>query len=270
MMNKAPPCKTETLSQQDVTPDQLKALIDSLPGLKYLLAAIPWQEQRRIVSALRQTVLQCQHFNQHLSTLLPELSLPPRTWWIPEGGNNALGIWSIAAWAKNTLEHMDKFGFPSDTWIIPVGSSATFKGILAGFSSTTLETLPRLIGVPVFNNSHYLDREISDFIERSIKRKNHQKHAEWLLWHNQDVGGFGKVPNHLSAQEKSLTEQLGVPLDRVYTLKVAYALAQYLARTSQPSPLCQLQSSIKRALSGSLGKICLLHTGGLQGNRDLV
>jgi 1-aminocyclopropane-1-carboxylate deaminase/D-cysteine desulfhydrase-like pyridoxal-dependent ACC family enzyme len=267
--------------------------LNNLPGLGEILSKLSSARGNALVGALLDTITASQSFPIAFPQYFPMQQRETPCWWIPEGGNNPLSIWSIAYWAKITLEHFANQGDPGDHWFLPIGSSATFKGILAGFSCAESAKIPALIGVPIFKNSHYITQEIEAFYQQWIAPEgtqlddnssdnNNQKNAnpQWALWHGQEAGGFGKVPQILATRAQELQEELSTPLDRVYTLKVAYALANHLKQAKQAqttnhlSTNHQSNSSLNDLLDkngiAELGKICFLHTGGLQGDRPLT
>lgn len=243
-------------------------MAEALPGLNKLFQNVSEQLSASLRQHLAITIEKSQQFFHLLQQKLPQATTPtiqplsthPPTqknlfWWIPEGGNNALSIWSIAVWAMNTAEHLEKQHGSGGAWIVPVGSSATFKGILAGLAYANLKKIPLLIGVPVFKNSVYLDNDIQQFTKTWLPRMQVSDIRRWALWHEQTIGRFGKLPHYIQSQQAAIEETLNTPLDHVYTLKTAYVIAEKLKTT-------QLDiSTFKEPLY-------LLHTGGLQGNRS--
>jgi len=190
------------------------------------------------------------------------------SWWIPEGGDNAISLWSVAAWAKELCEQLSKKGDNTDAWVIPMGSGATYKGILAGAYLAQTNQPKHIIGVPVFSSSEYFDKEIEAFIdhwfgEPTKKNQTQAPTRQWQLWHNQHWGGFAKYPQPLANQHQNLEALFQAPLDRVYTLKTAYALMNYLNQSTSP------QSTENDLDKSKIQSWLLFHTGGLQGNRSL-
>lgn len=248
--------------------DTLNTLVDDLPGLSQLTdnmtkpyakhlhtcLANSIHSSKTFCSKLHRQIQTFQHFTEAHHNI-------EKYWWIPEGGNSALGIWSIALWAKNTSEHLEKKNGPGGTWIVPIGSSATFKGILAGIAYANLTASPTVIGVPVFKNAGYLSAEIEQFAQFWLAKQSLQQfpqHIHWQLWQNPSIGKFGKLPKNIQLQQPILEHALQTPLDPVYTLKVAHVLAQWL---TQPE-----LHTVRRPDE----PIYFLHTGGLQGSRDLI
>lgn len=231
-------------------------IIDTLPGFQSITHSMPDTESAYLRKTLAFTMLKSYHFSEQLRVHIADLPLAKNRlhWWIPEGGNNAFGIWSIAAWAKNTLEYLDGQNTTGDTWILPVGSSCTLKGIIAGFHFANSSKKPKVIGVPVFKNSHYLDTEITKFTTRWACNN-----ISWTLWHDAIQGKFGKLSPELIQARATLEESLNTPLDPVYTLKVAHALA---GKLNEPHSIDMTSRQCSQ-----LGHVCFLHTGGLQGNR---
>lgn len=76
----------------------------------------------------------------------------------------------------------------------------------------------------------------------------------WQLWTEFHCGGYARQTEALQQFIHSFTRETGVPLDRVYTGKLFFALEQLVA-------------------SGEIAaerRILAIHMGGLQGNRSLL
>lgn len=169
------------------------------------------------------------------------------SYWIPEGGNNDLGIKGCAEIAQQ-CEGYD------EVWI-SIGSGCTFTGLAQyliddSLNESATNTTPsktvemaniKLKGVMAIKGGEALANSLlSDLGNQcSIKCDSH-------------LGGFGKCPEELVALIKRYDAQ-SLPLDPVYTAKLIMAFEN-------------------EWLSGQLDhtkRYLLIHSGGLQGRRGV-
>lgn len=156
----------------------------------------------------------------------------PNSLIIPEGGTSPEGVEGI----QMMLNHENQ-GF--DYICTPVGSGGTMAGLLK-----FAEKPEKIIGFPVVRDSGLRSR-----IEQlsGVTLKAHQ-------WLEADFGGYGKVSEEVLSFVRESYQNTGVPLDAVYTAKMMMRLQQAIGENKLPKGI----------------KILAVHTGGLQGNRDLA
>ncbi|MFT7259425.1 MAG: 1-aminocyclopropane-1-carboxylate deaminase [Glaciecola sp.] len=169
------------------------------------------------------------------------------SYWIPEGGNNELGMKGCAEIAEQCLGY-------DEVWM-SIGSGCTFTGIaqaLAGIQSkaaqprdehlTANHSMPmQLKGVMAIKGGEAL--------ATSLLSKLNEKCS---IDCDRHLGGFGRCPGELVDLIKQYDAQ-SLPLDPVYTAKLVMAFEQYW----QEGKL----DANKRYL--------LIHSGGLQGRRGV-
>jgi 1-aminocyclopropane-1-carboxylate deaminase len=156
------------------------------------------------------------------------------SYWIPEGGNNELGIKGCAEIAKQCLGY-------DEVWM-SIGSGCTFTGIAQALACIQSRAASlRLKGVMAIKGGEALAASLLSKLneECSIDCDSH-------------LGGFGHCPDELVDLIKQYDAQ-NIPLDPVYTAKLVLAFEQ----SWQAGKL----DATKRYL--------LIHSGGLQGRRGV-
>ncbi|NCX95307.1 MAG: pyridoxal-phosphate dependent enzyme [Chitinophagia bacterium] len=155
-------------------------------------------------------------------------------YFIPEGGDNKYGIKGCEAIAN----YIDK----SYTHIaLPVGTGTTMAGITRACSAEQF-----VIGYAPMKEGKYLLTDIKD----KLPKVKHEMMTIVDDWH---FGGFGQCNDDLIAFMNHFYTQNQIPLDRVYTAKMMYGIAE------------QLQSGYFLPHT----RLLCVHTGGLQGNASL-
>jgi 1-aminocyclopropane-1-carboxylate deaminase len=154
---------------------------------------------------------------------------------IPEGGYSELG----AKGAADVIQLIDKNEF-YDYVICAVGTGTTAAGII-----NSLQPHQQFIGISSLKGAFSLEKEIRNLLTRNQKR--------YEVLHDYHFGGFGKHPEELLQFMKEVWENNHLPTDIVYTSKTLYGILD-LAGKQFFKPT---------------GKILMIHTGGLQGNRSL-
>jgi 1-aminocyclopropane-1-carboxylate deaminase len=156
------------------------------------------------------------------------------SYWIPEGGNNALGMKGCAEIAEQCLGY-------DEVWV-SIGSGCTFTGIAQALAGLQGRAAPlQLKGVMAIKGGEALAASLLSNLneECSIDCDSH-------------LGGFGRCPDELVDLIKQYDAQ-SLPLDPVYTAKLVTAFEQCW----QAGKL----DATKRYL--------LIHSGGLQGRRGV-
>lgn len=153
---------------------------------------------------------------------------------IPEGGHNTLG-------AKGCEEILPLAGTASFSHIIcAVGTGTTLAGLINAANSQQVTGISVLKGALSLHNS-----------TTALLHQNNR--TPWNILHQFHEGGYGKINDTLIAFMNDFYRQTGIPLDRVYTGKMAMAVQQLLQEAYFPA--------------GS--RLLLIHSGGLQGNDSL-
>lgn len=161
---------------------------------------------------------------------------------LPEGGsgvNAVLGcqeIWDLLAecgeWQK------------PDILACAVGTGGTLAGLIAGAPPGV-----RLLGVPVLKADLRMSRSIKELLVCAGVNDS----GNWELDYDGHWGGYARLPAELAAFATRFEQHQDVPLDPVYTLKLAATVHRRI-----------LDGTIVRG-----SRIILLHTGGLQGRRGM-
>ncbi|WP_343701890.1 pyridoxal-phosphate dependent enzyme [Chitinophaga sp.] len=153
---------------------------------------------------------------------------------IPEGGHNPLG-------AKGCEEILSLADTAACTHIIcAVGTGTTLAGLIN--SATTQQ----LTGISVLKGALSLQTATESLLKPGL-------HTPWEILHQFHEGGYGKRSERLISFMNDFYRQTAIPLDQVYTGKMALAVQQLLQQGYFPP--------------GS--NLLLLHSGGLQGNESL-
>ncbi|MCK6616853.1 MAG: pyridoxal-phosphate dependent enzyme [Cyclobacteriaceae bacterium] len=149
---------------------------------------------------------------------------------IPEGGTNELAV-------KGVVEFAQTLGNDFDYLCCAVGTGGTLAGLVRGVSKQKF-----ILGVPVLKGA--------EFLMDTVRSYAGSENANWALNFNHHFGGYAKSNPALDALIKKCYKENNLPLDPVYTAKLAAGVFD-LARGGY----------FKR---GSV--ILLIHTGGLQVN----
>lgn len=145
---------------------------------------------------------------------------------IPEGGTNDLAI-------KGCEEILTPEDSQFDYICCAVGTGGTISGLINA-------SLPhqKVLGFPALKGD-FLIEEIRKFAQNQ----------NWKLSTEYHFGGYGKIDLELINFINNFNESNNVPLDPVYTSKMAFGVLDLIAKNYFPSN----------------SKILLIHTGGFQG-----
>lgn len=159
---------------------------------------------------------------------------------IPEGGSNDLAMRGCAEILSCHSIEPDDY----DLIVTACGTGATLAGLILGAAGKG-----RFLGVSVLKGGDFLRRDIRKrLIGVDCACDNWQLRTEF------HCGGYARQTDELLSFIESFTHETDLPLDRVYTGKLFFALKQLVA-------------------SGYIvadSRILAIHTGGLQGNRLLL
>ena len=145
---------------------------------------------------------------------------------IPEGGTNELAI-------KGCQEILTEQDSEFDFITCPVGTGGTISGII-----NSAKNHQKIIGFPALKGE-FLRKDISKFAKRD----------NWDLITDYHFGGYAKINSELISFINDFKRQYNMPLDPIYTGKMAYGVLDL----------------IKKGYFPKEAKILMIHTGGLQG-----
>lgn len=145
---------------------------------------------------------------------------------VPEGGTNDLAV-------KGCEEILTELDADFDFVCSAVGTGGTISGLINS-------ALPhqKVLGFPALKGD-FLQNEIRKF----VTNKN------WDLVTDYHFGGYGKVTDELIDWINSFFLQTQIPIDPIYTGKMAFGVVDLIHRNFFPPK----------------SKILMIHTGGLQG-----
>jgi len=145
---------------------------------------------------------------------------------IPEGGTNDLAV-------KGCEEILTEEDSKFDYICCAVGTGGTISGLINA-------SLPhqKVLGFPALKG---------DFLKEEIRK--FAQSQNWELITEYHFGGYGKIDLELVNFINNFNESNNIPLDPVYTSKMAFGVLDLIAKDYFPSN----------------SKIVLIHTGGLQG-----
>ena len=156
---------------------------------------------------------------------------------IPEGGTNALAI-------QGTREILSASHSNFSHFLTPIGTGGTFAGI-----ATSLLSHQQLLGISALKGEG-IREELTDL----LNAEGIQSLGNLTVLTKYHQGGYAKWTPELIDFIHWFWDEFAIPLDPIYTGKMAFACWDLLQRNYFPP--------------GS--RIGLIHTGGLQGNRGFT
>jgi len=159
-------------------------------------------------------------------------------YWVPEGGNNLLGVLGCAHWGQRIAAELPDM----DYWVLPVGTGASVAGL-------SLVANAELNAVSVLKNALALTEDIAQWRLEA----GHGQRDTCKVLHEYHHGGYGQTSSELRQFMQRFYSETSIPLDPVYTAKAAWAL----------------DSMIYRGVIAKGANVLLIHTGGLQGARGI-
>ncbi len=151
---------------------------------------------------------------------------------VPQGGANLQGV-------KGCMEIVDETMHDFDYICCACGTGATLAGIII-----QLKSHQTALGFPALKGGSFLEKDINYFLsEMKSSNKN------WQLILDYHFGGFAKYSNALIDFIIRFKENHDVQLDPLYTGKMVFGI----------------YDMIKKGFFSKNSKICVIHTGGLQG-----
>jgi 1-aminocyclopropane-1-carboxylate deaminase len=145
---------------------------------------------------------------------------------LPEGGTNNLAV-------KGCEEILEEIDADFDFICCAVGTGGTISGII-----NSSKVSQQVLGFPALKGD-FLNEDICKFVTQS----------NWGLVTDYHFGGYAKVTEGLVEFINNFYQKFQVPLDPIYTGKMAFGVLDLIEKKKFPK--------------GS--KILMIHTGGLQG-----
>lgn len=145
---------------------------------------------------------------------------------LPEGGTNLLAV-------KGCEEIIQDIDSEYDFICCPVGTGGTISGLINSALSHQ-----KVLGFPALKGD-FLQSEIRKFAQNN----------NWELILDYHFGGYGKITEELIDFLNQFYKETKIPLDPVYTGKMAFGVMDLIEKKQFP-----LNS-----------KVLMIHTGGLQG-----
>jgi 1-aminocyclopropane-1-carboxylate deaminase len=155
---------------------------------------------------------------------------------VPEGGKGKIGI-------KGAMEIASLFRIKEYSHIVcAVGTGTMMAGLIN--ASDEVQTV---VGISSLKVSNRVNNELELFFKNSTDKENH------IILYDYHFGGYAKKSDELLAFMNKVYSLFSIPTDFVYTGKLAYAVHDLITKDFFP------QNS----------RLCIIHSGGLQGNRSL-
>ncbi len=157
-------------------------------------------------------------------------------YFIDEGGYGIEG-------ARGAAEILDFVELSDYTHIVAsVGTGTMLAGLIMA-----AEINQTIIGISSMKGNSSLEADIIKLLPQ------HKQHAAFTILHDYHFGGYAKHPAPLLAFMNETWKQFQLPLDIIYTGKLFFAVMDLVTKSYFPQQ----------------GRLLMIHSGGLQGNRSL-
>ncbi|MDN4501726.1 pyridoxal-phosphate dependent enzyme [Alteromonadaceae bacterium BrNp21-10] len=153
----------------------------------------------------------------------------PQAQIIAEGGSQHSALQGVAEIISELQQEYDYI-------LLPVASGGTLAGLIQSTNSS------QLIGIAVLKGKGYLESLVQQLL-------NGDQQCQWQILHDFHHGGYAKSSTELSDFCRNFSH---FPIESVYSGKLLFAAKQLLAQ----------------GYFAANSKVLLIHTGGLQTNRD--
>lgn len=158
-------------------------------------------------------------------------------YWLPEGGSTELALQGIE-------EIMSEIEMDIDFICVPCGTATTLAGLVGA-----KENHSSVIGFSALKGGGFL----VDNVKQLLKNQSFNN-IKWSIQLDYHFGGFAKSNNELLLFIEHFLKQHDIEIEPVYTGKMLFGLFDL----------------VQQGYFKSGQKIVAIHTGGLQGNRELV
>jgi 1-aminocyclopropane-1-carboxylate deaminase/D-cysteine desulfhydrase-like pyridoxal-dependent ACC family enzyme len=156
---------------------------------------------------------------------------------LPEGGTNCLALPGCREIVDELKVQRKEF---PDFVIVPCGTGGTLAGIVSGLPPNA-----QALGVSVLKDG-FLQMEVKQLLNScSCFPKDN-----WRVLNDYHFGGYAKFTPELISFMQEFSQQTKIPLDPVYSGKMAYAVFDLA----------------KKGFFSKGAVVAMVHTGGLQGN----
>ncbi|MEX2962195.1 1-aminocyclopropane-1-carboxylate deaminase/D-cysteine desulfhydrase [Microbulbifer sp. TYP-18] len=159
---------------------------------------------------------------------------------VPEGGANLAGVRGAKFLGQTIAATLP--GKFDQVWLA-CGTATTLAGVQWGLNTA------KVTGVPVLKAGASFFSQIDTWLAALGEGPGSASLCEGY-----ECGGYAKFPDYLRQFMLNFEHQSGVPLDPVYTAKLAFAL----------------HSEIRKGKVAAGSRVLLLHSGGLQGRRGMA
>lgn len=159
---------------------------------------------------------------------------------IPEGGSNQTALHGVGQIIKELRTQTENI----DAIIAPVASGATLAGLAQYCALQPSFERTQVIGIAVLKGVDYLESLVSNLLTHTLEN--------WHIEHQYCGRGYAKADAEVLELCTQMHHQYDIPIEPVYSGKLFLAMKKKIA-AGDFAP-------------GS--KLVLLHTGGLQGNRN--
>jgi 1-aminocyclopropane-1-carboxylate deaminase len=174
---------------------------------------------------------QYRHKNSEIFQKTLEEKFGP-SYFIPEGGTNALAIQGTREILSESENHFDNIA-------VSIGTGGTFLGV-----ADSLKPHQHLLGFSSLKGSF-----IHEDLAEKMEKYQIQPAGTFKVFEQFHFGGYAKFTPELISFLRHFYDETGIPLDPVYTGKMMFAIVEL----------------IKNGIISRGGNVLALHTGGLQG-----
>ncbi len=175
-----------------------------------------------------------QYKNKYETTFLKTLEEKYGPYYlIPEGGTNNFAV-------KGCSEILSGIENKYDQIFCATGTGGTLAGLIS-----TPGLVSKTTGISVLKGKD----NVTDIINVLLQENGYSHNIAWNINTNYHFGGYAKFDPSLLKFIKQFENDYHIPLDPIYTGKTCYAVFDL----------------IDKQLISSGEKICIIHTGGLQG-----
>lgn len=174
----------------------------------------------------------------------------PNSLVIPEGGSSTDAFCGLE-------QMVNELPLDIDYLLCPVASGGTLAGIARALNRQNRNCT--VIGIAVLKGQNYLEQLVSDLFNNANgnhkgqekTREAQQSNNNFRILHDYHFGGYAKSTTELTEFCRAFSAKYRIPLEPIYSGKLFFAARELVA-----SGFFSAQS-----------KVCLLHTGGIQGAR---